>query len=266
MDFQQVDSGFPFLAGSWIPKAGFWIPEPSIPDSTSKNFLDSGIRITLHGAKHCYNNSLGHVPCRSNQILPFRDWPLVGGFPQIVEFFAYSGFFLDAFGLRNPSNKVRLSSDTRPCLLNNWRHEYKSCSPWSSNLPLKLVFMDDTACLSSSGLSSSDTPRRSVWKREEISPEAEIVSTDAIFVWRRLRQCRLMWPAPSDVLKLCRRMIWFMTDKSNFNHATQELTLSNRSQLILYKAVQMRNRCYKHFPNRLSFSFHLLWLNLVFYY
>ena len=47
MDFQQVDSGFPFLAGSWIPKAGFWIPEPSIPDSTSKNFLDSGIRITL---------------------------------------------------------------------------------------------------------------------------------------------------------------------------------------------------------------------------
>ena len=67
--------------------------------------------------------------------------------------------------------------------------------------------MDDTACLSSSGLSSSDTPRRSVWKREEMSPEAEIVSTDAIFVWRRLRQCRMMWPAPSDVLKLCRRMI-----------------------------------------------------------
>ena len=40
----------PFLAGSWIPKARFWIPKPSIPDSTSKNFLDSGIRITLHGA------------------------------------------------------------------------------------------------------------------------------------------------------------------------------------------------------------------------
>ena len=30
--------------------AGFWIPMPSIRDSTSKNFLDSGIRITLHGA------------------------------------------------------------------------------------------------------------------------------------------------------------------------------------------------------------------------
>ena len=47
-------SGFwiPFLAGSWIPKAGFWIPEPSISDSTSKNFLDSRIRITLDGASY----------------------------------------------------------------------------------------------------------------------------------------------------------------------------------------------------------------------
>ena len=35
------------LAGFWIPKAGFWIPMLSIPDSTSENFLDSGIRITL---------------------------------------------------------------------------------------------------------------------------------------------------------------------------------------------------------------------------
>ena len=26
----------PFLAESWIPKAGFWIPKLSIPDSTSK--------------------------------------------------------------------------------------------------------------------------------------------------------------------------------------------------------------------------------------
>ena len=31
----------------WIHSlAGFWIPMPSIPDSTSKNFMDSGIRIT----------------------------------------------------------------------------------------------------------------------------------------------------------------------------------------------------------------------------
>ena len=33
--------------GFWIPKAGFWIPMPSIPmpripDSTTKNFLDAG--------------------------------------------------------------------------------------------------------------------------------------------------------------------------------------------------------------------------------
>ena len=61
MDFQQVDSGFPFLAGSWIPKAGFWIPEPSIPDSTNKNFLDSGIRITLHGAAHGFPQCLGAI-------------------------------------------------------------------------------------------------------------------------------------------------------------------------------------------------------------
>ena len=33
----------PFSVGSWIPKAGFWIPEPSILDSTSKTFLDSGL-------------------------------------------------------------------------------------------------------------------------------------------------------------------------------------------------------------------------------
>ena len=39
------------LEESWFPKAGFWIPIPSIPDFTSKNFLDSGIRITFHGAK-----------------------------------------------------------------------------------------------------------------------------------------------------------------------------------------------------------------------
>ena len=59
--FQQADSGFPFLAGFWIPKAGFWIPEPSIPDSTNKNFLDSGIRITLHWAAHGFPQCLGAI-------------------------------------------------------------------------------------------------------------------------------------------------------------------------------------------------------------
>ena len=35
-----------------------WSQMPSIPDSTSKHSLDSGIWITLHGAKHYYENTL----------------------------------------------------------------------------------------------------------------------------------------------------------------------------------------------------------------
>ena len=46
--------------GFWIHSiAEFWIPMPSILDSTSKNFLDSGIRITLHGATLCSLFSTG---------------------------------------------------------------------------------------------------------------------------------------------------------------------------------------------------------------
>ena len=41
--FSKLDSGFQSLVG-------FRIPKPRIPDSTSKKFLDSGIRIPLHGA------------------------------------------------------------------------------------------------------------------------------------------------------------------------------------------------------------------------
>ena len=51
VDFSNLDSGLQKLVEFQIPKAGFWIPKPKIPDSTSKNFLDSGIRITLHEAK-----------------------------------------------------------------------------------------------------------------------------------------------------------------------------------------------------------------------
>ena len=43
-------SGFQSLVGFRIPSAGFRIPKPRIPDFTSKKFLDSGIRIPLHGA------------------------------------------------------------------------------------------------------------------------------------------------------------------------------------------------------------------------
>ena len=48
MDFQQVDSGSFF--------SGILDSNASIPDPTSINFLDSGIRISLHVA---INGSLG---------------------------------------------------------------------------------------------------------------------------------------------------------------------------------------------------------------
>ena len=49
--FSKLDSGFQSLVGFRIPSAGFRIPKPRIPDSRSEKFLDSGIRIPLHGAK-----------------------------------------------------------------------------------------------------------------------------------------------------------------------------------------------------------------------
>ena len=52
--FSKLDSGFQSLVGFRILSAGFRIPKPRIPDSTSKKFLDSGIRIPLHGAKLFY--------------------------------------------------------------------------------------------------------------------------------------------------------------------------------------------------------------------
>ena len=58
-DFKAVDSGFhnqqpgfwiTIMVGFRIPLAGFRIPKPWIPDSTDQIYLDSGLRITLHGA------------------------------------------------------------------------------------------------------------------------------------------------------------------------------------------------------------------------
>ena len=48
--FSKLDSGFQSLVRFRILSAGFRIPKPRIPDSTSKIILDSGIRIPLHGA------------------------------------------------------------------------------------------------------------------------------------------------------------------------------------------------------------------------
>ena len=48
--FSKLDSGFKSLVGFRILSAGFRIRKHRIPDSTSKKFLDSVIRIPLHGA------------------------------------------------------------------------------------------------------------------------------------------------------------------------------------------------------------------------
>ena len=48
--FQQPSGFWITMVGFWIPLAGFRIPEPWIPDSIGQNYLDSGFRITLHGA------------------------------------------------------------------------------------------------------------------------------------------------------------------------------------------------------------------------
>ena len=47
----NLDPGFQLLVAFWIPTAVFRIPSPRIPDSTDKNFQDSGIPIRLHGVK-----------------------------------------------------------------------------------------------------------------------------------------------------------------------------------------------------------------------
>ena len=48
------------MVGFRIPLATFRIPKPWIPDSTDQNYLDSGFRITLHGATNEYDRAGGH--------------------------------------------------------------------------------------------------------------------------------------------------------------------------------------------------------------
>ena len=47
--FQVLDSRFQLLVGFRIPWTVFHISKPRILNSASKNFLDSGIRIAIHG-------------------------------------------------------------------------------------------------------------------------------------------------------------------------------------------------------------------------
>ena len=55
----NLDSGLRRQWRQWdsgVPWAEFWISKPTVPDSTGKNFPDSGIRIPLHVwslANHC---------------------------------------------------------------------------------------------------------------------------------------------------------------------------------------------------------------------
>ena len=49
------------MLGFRIPLAGFRIPKPWIPDSTDQNYLDSGFRITLHGAINEFENILSGI-------------------------------------------------------------------------------------------------------------------------------------------------------------------------------------------------------------
>ena len=65
--------------GFWIHSlAGFWIPMPSIPDSTTKNFLDSGIRITLHWAIDLLNSWIPskwfHISRETGFLIQGRFW------------------------------------------------------------------------------------------------------------------------------------------------------------------------------------------------
>ena len=59
----NLDSGFQTLAG-------FRIPRPGIPDTTSKTFSDSGIRITLDGAISCFLTLYFAIPLTSCSSLP----------------------------------------------------------------------------------------------------------------------------------------------------------------------------------------------------
>ena len=75
--FSKLDSGFQSLVGFRILSAGFRIPKPRIPDSTSRKFLDSGIRIPLHGAKQRIKHSKRSKLFITIQFKPLKGIPLI---------------------------------------------------------------------------------------------------------------------------------------------------------------------------------------------
>ena len=142
--FRISGRDFGFVSGTWIPDfsfawdSGFESPLAKIPDSTSKNFLDSGIRISLHGASRCATAvlqvELDSIPSLNvaRQNLKFKNaliflWPwheepfpwkpllqtqtwrsLFNGSVVQIALASHSGFCLQS----NPVANIRLSSST----------------------------------------------------------------------------------------------------------------------------------------------------------
>ena len=67
-DSLSVEAGLRILplAGFRIPQSRLRIPKPRIPDSTSKDFLDSAILIPLHGASDERGYFRENIMCKKN--------------------------------------------------------------------------------------------------------------------------------------------------------------------------------------------------------
>ena len=61
--FRILGTWFQSLVGFRILWAVFWIPKLRIPDSSSKNCTDSGIRIPLHGLRHYRRCNKWYLQC-----------------------------------------------------------------------------------------------------------------------------------------------------------------------------------------------------------
>ena len=65
--FRILGTWFQSLVGFRILWAVFWILKPRIPDSTSKNFKDSGNRTTLHGVRHYCPCNKWYLQCTESE-------------------------------------------------------------------------------------------------------------------------------------------------------------------------------------------------------
>ena len=68
-DSLSVELRIPIVSGIRIPKAMFQIPKPKIPDSTSRNFPDSGIRIPLRGDRSILRKIFNLLKIQSPSLL-----------------------------------------------------------------------------------------------------------------------------------------------------------------------------------------------------